>query len=59
MLEELWIATNRIIDFSPIEGLQLKVFHKDDPCVAADLPIEPRIENRGFPFYFSGLECNH
>ena len=52
MLEELWIATNRIIDFSPIEGLQLKVFHKDDPCVAADLPIEPRIENRDFPSIF-------
>ena len=52
MLEELWIANNHIIDFSPIDGLQLKVFRKDEPCVVADLPVEPRMDNRSFPSVF-------
>ena len=52
MLEELWIANNRIIDFSPVDGLQIKVFHKDEPCIVADLAVEPRIDNRGFPSIF-------
>ena len=52
MLEELWLAHNRIIDFSPVEGLQLEVYHRDEPCVVVDLPVEPRIDDRDFPSIF-------
>ena len=48
-LEKLWISGNRILDFSPIQGLSIPDLRYDEVCVLPDLPIQERIENRSFP----------
>ena len=52
-LKELFIDVNRIIDFSPIDGLSLTRFEYDESCELPALPIEQRIKNRTFPSVFS------
>ena len=52
-LKELFIDVNRIIDFSPIDGLSLTRFEYDESCELPPLPIEQRIKNRTFPSVFS------
>ena len=48
-LEKLWINGNRILDFSPIQGLSLVDFRYDEVCLLPGLPIQERIENRSLP----------
>ena len=52
-LEELRIQNNMIKDYSPLETLSLVNFQYDESCESAGLPIQKRIENRGFPSIFN------
>ena len=48
-LRELHIFYNRILDFTPLDGLSLVTLTRDEVCLTPNLPIEPRLENRGLP----------
>ena len=52
-LEELRVQNNMIKDYSPLETLSLVNFQYDESCESAGLPIQKRIENRGFPSIFN------
>ena len=53
LLKELRIQNNVISDYSPLGTLSLVNFHYDESCESAGLPIQARIENRGFPSIFN------
>ena len=52
-LKELRIQNNVISDYSPLGTLSLVNFQYDESCESAGLPIQARIENRGFPSIFN------
>ena len=53
LLEELRIHRNLIVDHSPLDALFLVNFQYDESYESPGLPIQARIENRGFPSIFN------
>ena len=53
LLEELRIHRNLIVDHSPLDALFLVNFQYDESYESTGLPIQARIENRGFPSIFN------
>ena len=51
-LEFLEIQHNRIADHSPLDALALSHFIHDQTCEIPPLPLESRLENRGYPSIF-------
>ena len=48
-LKTLHIERNKIIDFSPLQGLSLTNFTYDEVCLIPDPPFQDRIQNRSLP----------
>ena len=52
-IEHLQIQDNAIVDHSPLDRLALTHFIYDQTCDMPPVPLQPRLENRGFPSVFA------